>query len=173
MDVHAYLVDWNRLPEIVAAIDAMDEGNSWEVFEEGEGEWWEDAEPEQFVDSMGFHNSAAHAYLEIEQQLSQPLRNRLGDFVVAFAGQMMPGRTEPNDLPNNNEPRDVVFVGLSPASVRRLYGLIDGFDIDQAVDKLRERDEEQADDFMDFIEIWRDVIQEANDSARGVLTSWC
>lgn len=122
---------------------------------------------------MGFHNSAAHAYLEIEQQLSQPLRDRLGDFVVAFAGQVMPGRTEPNDLPYNNIPRDVVFVGLSPASVRRLHGLIDGLDIDPAVEMLRDRDDQQADDFMDFIEIWRDVIQEAYDSARGVLTSWC
>jgi hypothetical protein len=65
------------------------------------------------------------------------------------------------------------FETLRTKNSARLHGLIDGLEIYQAVDMLRERDDEQAEDFMDFIEIWRDVIEEADDSARGVLISYC
>lgn len=173
MQVWALLADWNRLDEVWR--DAAEEPNFNALAEEED--WISDDSYTLENDSAVISEAAGRMFSKMHGHLSLDEYNALGTFLAAFSmaffeeDELRDFRS-PCDLPY---PRFIYYSVISPTTVTKLIELREHFDLN----KLRSIAEKveppqfeywiSPDEFIEYIEMWTNVLREADEMNRGIL----
>lgn len=170
MEQWAYLVVWERLLEVWPI--GEDEPYLGEFVDE-DADWISNDSHSDAIASVMLSAEIGELYRAMELNLPEKERKALGTFLTAFAYSLAEqGSGKPEDLDRESE---VILSSLSPATVQRYLALSEAIDMttvlpvaEQAL-ASHEIDLESAADLKTFVQVWTNVLNEAQEQNRGIL----
>jgi hypothetical protein len=177
MEIYAYVTDWQRLSEEVKRNPAIADSDAlFRIMEEAESTWIYRKPSLESNTSVIYNSEIGSLFVELvdDERLSESAARTIGAFLVSFCPQVteLDNYAPPNDvlLP------DVFHAALSPDSLKKLLDTFRKINCRQLREAVASYLDEQpseeissADEFMGYLQGWRDAMYEAMKQGQGLL----